>query len=220
MCEHIHDSFVRHWCLLIVLANLDVIVTNFPAIDWDCWRVGPCRFEVVLTFVEQLVLPFFLLVPIRWVSTSAAVLEVLFQLAIVATGNYVWINWVGMLPCIALFDDDALAWFYRTGIVREDGFVFLSTSSLFKYSYWQRYPVPMVDNDFFVDCVEARSASTSRSVDPRGLWGNTAGLFFFATRHLLVRIRRASYAVSSSRKVDACSTLHVDLKAACNSQAS
>ena len=131
VCERIHDSSMGHWCLLTVLANLDVIVKNFPPVDWDCWRVGPCRFEVALTFVEQLVLPFFLLVPIRWVSTSAAVLEVMFQLAIVATGNYAWINWVGVLPCIALFDDDALAWFYRTGIVREDGFVFLSTSSLF-----------------------------------------------------------------------------------------
>jgi hypothetical protein len=36
------------------------------------------------------------------------VLEVFLQLMIVGTGNYAWINFLGMLPCISLLDDQFL----------------------------------------------------------------------------------------------------------------
>ena len=68
--------------------------------------------EVSLTFFEQLVLPFFILVPIRPVRLLAGMLEVFFQFSIVFTGNYAWINFVGMLPCFSLFDDEFLGLFY------------------------------------------------------------------------------------------------------------
>lgn len=61
-----------------------------------------------MTFVEQLVLPFFMLVPIRWCRVSAAVLEIGFQLMIVGTGNYAWINFIGLLPCLSMLDDGIL----------------------------------------------------------------------------------------------------------------
>ena len=47
-----------------------------------------------------------MLVPHRNFRIFAAVAEIFFQLCIVGTGNYAWINYVGILPCIALFDDE------------------------------------------------------------------------------------------------------------------
>eukprot|EP00439_Symbiodinium_sp_Y106_P038421 s8_g4.t1 len=66
------------------------------------------KMEVGLTFVEQLVLPFAMLVPLRLFRLTAAVLEVGFQMGIVGTGNYAWINFIGALPCVAMVDDGFL----------------------------------------------------------------------------------------------------------------
>ena len=64
--------------------------------------------QVLLTFVEQLFLPFLLLMPQRRVVAAAAAAELLLQLAIVATGNYAWINFIAAVPCLAAFDDQLL----------------------------------------------------------------------------------------------------------------
>lgn len=66
------------------------------------------RFEVAVTFFEQLVLPFGVLLPVRAVRVGSALLECCFQLAIVGTGNYAWINWIGIVPYLALLDDGVL----------------------------------------------------------------------------------------------------------------
>eukprot|EP00300_Choanocystis_sp_HF-7_P020830 c20686_g1_i1.p1 GENE.c20686_g1_i1~~c20686_g1_i1.p1 ORF type:complete len:562 (+),score=127.00 c20686_g1_i1:286-1971(+) len=68
--------------------------------------------EVALTFVEQLVLPFIMLLPFRSTRIFAAISEMMFQLLIVGTGNYAWINWIGALPCLAFLDDDFLRVFF------------------------------------------------------------------------------------------------------------
>lgn len=66
--------------------------------------------EVALTFFEQLVLPFFVLVPsCRPIRLAAGCLALSFQLAIVGTGNYAWINWIGIVPYLSLFDDSFLS---------------------------------------------------------------------------------------------------------------
>lgn len=67
------------------------------------------RLEVILTLFEQLVLPFGFLLPIRSVRIAAGVLEIFLQLCILATGNYAWINLTGILPCLALLDDEFLS---------------------------------------------------------------------------------------------------------------
>ena len=59
-----------------------------------------------MTFFEQLVLPYMMLVPHRSFRCFAAMAEIFFQFCIVGTGNYAWINYVGILPCLALLDDD------------------------------------------------------------------------------------------------------------------
>ena len=52
-----------------------------------------------------LVLPWLLLIPVRSIRILAACAELFFQFAIVGTGNYAWINFVGILPCLAFLDD-------------------------------------------------------------------------------------------------------------------
>ena len=69
------------------------------------------KFEVAITFLEQLVLPWLLLLPCRSVQIAAAVSEIMLQAAIVLTGNYAWINFVGVLPVLAVFDDQFLQHF-------------------------------------------------------------------------------------------------------------
>eukprot|EP00927_Polykrikos_kofoidii_P013386 TRINITY_DN15833_c0_g1_i1.p1 TRINITY_DN15833_c0_g1~~TRINITY_DN15833_c0_g1_i1.p1 ORF type:complete len:976 (+),score=117.34 TRINITY_DN15833_c0_g1_i1:51-2978(+) len=90
------------------------------AISWYFHHL-PLEFhqvEVALTFVEQLVLPFLMLVPLRPVRLFAAILEVGFQFAIVATGNYAWINFIGALPCISMLDDAFFMWFLPRSCAR------------------------------------------------------------------------------------------------------
>ncbi|CAK0877748.1 unnamed protein product [Prorocentrum cordatum] len=122
------------WCAfrLLLGAGLSKVGRNSSA----CWRQLTCttthyytqpipnplswymhhlpedfhKVEVAMTFFEQLVLPFFMLVPARACRLFAASLEIGFQLMIVGTGNYAWINFIGALPCIALLDDAALSW--------------------------------------------------------------------------------------------------------------
>jgi hypothetical protein len=47
--------------------------------------------------------------PHRCLVAAAAAAELLLQFAIVATGNYAWINFITAVPCLAAFDDDMLS---------------------------------------------------------------------------------------------------------------
>lgn len=76
------------------------------------------RFEVAITFIEQLVLPFAVLLPIRSMRVGSALLECCFQMAIVGTGNYAWINWIGIVPYLALLDDGILRRVFPTQLVQ------------------------------------------------------------------------------------------------------
>eukprot|EP00939_MAST-03C_sp_MAST-3C-sp1_P003903 g3903.t1 len=81
------------------------------------------KLEVLLTFFEQLVLPWLALVPDASVNTFAAVCELFFQLMVVGTGNYAWINYIGALPCLSLLDDAFFVrWFgmNRSGVVEQE----------------------------------------------------------------------------------------------------
>lgn len=75
------------------------------------------RFEVAITFFEQLVLPFGVLLPIRSLRVGSALLECCFQLAIVGTGNYAWINFIGVVPYLSLLDDGVLRYIFPAATV-------------------------------------------------------------------------------------------------------
>ncbi|CAD7956907.1 unnamed protein product [Amoebophrya sp. A25] len=66
------------------------------------------KVEVAMTFFEQLAVPYMMLTPIRSLRILAGLVEIFFQLCIVGTGNYAWINFIGITPCLALFDDEFL----------------------------------------------------------------------------------------------------------------
>ena len=96
---------------------------------------GVHQIEVLLTFFEQLILPFFILVPIRRVRIFAGLMEIFLQFAIVSTGNYAWINFLGVLPCLSLFDDYFLSFFFSEKTIEQAENArlnsFLSSSSSF-----------------------------------------------------------------------------------------
>ncbi len=62
------------------------------------------RLETVGNFVAQLVLPFGLFLP-QPLATIAAVLMILTQLYLVATGNYAWLNWATIFAIAAGLGD-------------------------------------------------------------------------------------------------------------------
>ena len=70
------------------------------------------RIEVLLTFFEQLVLPFFVISPVRSLRIFGAILEIFLQFFIFFTGNYAWINFIGVLVCFSCFDDHFLSFFF------------------------------------------------------------------------------------------------------------
>eukprot|EP00929_Paragymnodinium_shiwhaense_P084759 TRINITY_DN45355_c0_g1_i1.p1 TRINITY_DN45355_c0_g1~~TRINITY_DN45355_c0_g1_i1.p1 ORF type:complete len:587 (+),score=70.24 TRINITY_DN45355_c0_g1_i1:236-1996(+) len=72
------------------------------------------KFEVSMTFVEQLVLPVLMLLPLRSVRIASFMLESALMMGIVGTGSYAWINFIGLLPCIALLDDDFLSYIFSS----------------------------------------------------------------------------------------------------------
>jgi lipase maturation factor len=60
-------------------------------------------------FIE-LVVPFFLFWP-RRVAAVAGLLQALFQLTLILSGNLSWLNWLTLVLCIACFDDGVLVRF-------------------------------------------------------------------------------------------------------------
>lgn len=65
--------------------------------------------EAGLTLSSQLLLPFLLLLPLRPARLSAFAISLVFEIGLVLTGNYAWINWVLAVPSLSLLDDDAIA---------------------------------------------------------------------------------------------------------------
>ena len=85
---------------------------------WFFHKLPPSshKAEVAMTFFEQLVLPWFVLFPPvygygvpRYLRNFCFLCECFFQLCIVGTGNYAWINYVGAIPCFAMLDDAFLS---------------------------------------------------------------------------------------------------------------
>ncbi len=65
------------------------------------------RGEVLGSHVAQLVVPFFLFAP-QPVASVAALIIVLTQLWLVATGNFAWLNWITIVLAFAAIDDETV----------------------------------------------------------------------------------------------------------------
>ncbi|XP_039935271.1 lipase maturation factor 1 [Hirundo rustica] len=66
------------------------------------------RFETLVNHFIELVVPFFLLLG-RRMTILHGLLQILFQVLLIISGNLSFLNWLTMVPSIACFDDASLA---------------------------------------------------------------------------------------------------------------
>lgn len=94
------------------LTALDYHYWTQPLPTWTAWAVHQLpavvhRFSVLMMFVIELGVPWFLFGP-RRVRLVAFAALVFLQLLIAATGNYTFFNLLTVVLCFSLLDDDAL----------------------------------------------------------------------------------------------------------------
>jgi hypothetical protein len=75
------------------------------------------RFGVVFNHIVELGLPW-LLVLGTWAARIAGLGFVTFQATLIAGGNLSFLNWLTIIPAVACFDDECLAWVLPHGVVR------------------------------------------------------------------------------------------------------
>jgi len=69
------------------------------------------KFSVLFNHFVELIVPWFLIFSFK-IRTAAGVIFLIFQISIMLTGNYAWINYLTLLMIIPCFDDRALKIFY------------------------------------------------------------------------------------------------------------
>ncbi len=91
-----------------------------PLPTWTAWYVHQLptwvdKSSLVFMWAAELLVPFAFLAPVRWrrMRLSAVVVTILFQLSLIATGNYTFFNWLTILLCVPLVDDQT--WRVLTG---------------------------------------------------------------------------------------------------------
>jgi hypothetical protein len=65
------------------------------------------KFALLWNHFIELVVPFFVFYP-RMLRIAAGILLISFQLILMASGNFSFLNWLAIVPCIACFDDQFL----------------------------------------------------------------------------------------------------------------
>ncbi|KAL3766507.1 hypothetical protein ACHAW5_001176 [Stephanodiscus triporus] len=63
------------------------------------------RFEVLSNHFVELAAPFLLLLPLRSWRLTGGVIQIMFQLILIASGNLSFLNWLTIVPAICCFDD-------------------------------------------------------------------------------------------------------------------
>ncbi|XP_062508000.1 lipase maturation factor 1-like isoform X2 [Corticium candelabrum] len=72
------------------------------------------KFETLSNHFVELVVPFFMLIPLknRFFSSLCGFLQILFQIVLIISGNLSFLNWLTILPCILFFDDCHLSFLF------------------------------------------------------------------------------------------------------------
>ncbi|KAI7796889.1 putative lipase maturation factor 1-like [Triplophysa rosa] len=70
------------------------------------------RFETLTNHFIELIVPFFTFMGRRMCLVNGA-LQILFQIALIISGNLSFLNWLTIVPSLACFDDAALAFLFR-----------------------------------------------------------------------------------------------------------
>lgn len=63
------------------------------------------RFEVWMNHFVELVAPFLLLMPLRRWRLTGGLIQIMFQLVLISSGNLSFLNWLTIVPAIFCFDD-------------------------------------------------------------------------------------------------------------------
>eukprot|EP00960_Hanusia_phi_P023020 680327-Hanusia_phi.AAC.2 len=140
------------------------------------------KIEVALTFFEQLILPFGILVPIRGIRLCTAVAELLFQAGIVSTGNYAWINFIGSVPCLALLDDHFLSFLFTCPIhakLAHDGNGALARKGIYSWFAQLRSYCGLVIHVGLVIFIGYKSAAPLKELFSPSPWLHFYDDFFF-----------------------------------------
>ncbi len=127
-------SRILLWCLLFKLMFLSGVTKlsygdptwwDLTALDyhyetqcipaWTSWYVHQLppwfdKLSVLIMFIIEIGLPFLIFAP-RRLRHAAALGLILFQLLIIATGNYGFFNWLTIVLCVPLLDDALLTRF-------------------------------------------------------------------------------------------------------------
>ena len=87
--------------------------------------------STAFTFVVELVVPFLFFMP-RRIRFVGGLLTVMLQILILLTGNYTFFNWLTLVLCIPLFDDDALRRFFPRRLLQRMGDIHQRPPSIVK----------------------------------------------------------------------------------------
>jgi hypothetical protein len=80
-------------------------------LTWVINRLPPAigKAGVAFNFVAEIAAPFGYLVPMRGVRVAAGVITIVFQGALIVSGNLSWLNYLTVVIAISCFDDQAIA---------------------------------------------------------------------------------------------------------------
>ena len=155
------------------------------------------KLEGRLTFVEQLVMPIFVLSPYRAPQLVVCFLELFFQGALIITGNYAYLNYLAALACFACLDDDILSRVMPASMAKEARrcnevrHKEAPSSAAAMLRSWQRKAVHLALFFFII----GKSAAPIKELFTPALWlhfyddyffVNAHGLFGFINRHCVV----------------------------------
>ncbi|KFG49354.1 putative rhoptry protein [Toxoplasma gondii p89] len=118
----------------LIKLRADTAWTNLTAMQWHyetqplpnpvAWfahmlPMSVHKFEVLMNHFAELVLPFAVLSPWRQLRLFSGCFQLLFQVAIIITGNLAFINWLTIVFIVFLFDDRFLMWLFPTSTLKK-----------------------------------------------------------------------------------------------------
>jgi len=98
------------------------------------------KFSVLWNHLIELVVPFFVFYPAT-ARYTAGILLISFQFILMATGNFSFLNWIAIVPCIACFDDDFFKKILPVPFLKMAG---KSRRRLYKLQHWSSVALLMV----------------------------------------------------------------------------
>jgi len=77
------------------------------------------KFETLMNHFIELVVPFFIILT-RPFRISCGILQILFQVILIISGNLSFLNWLTILPSLMCFDDKSLAFLFSSSSAKDE----------------------------------------------------------------------------------------------------